>query len=265
MGQWLVLASALAVLSVLSGGSDEPARASVAQADLDPGGYAVRTILRCVPCVRWAGMPGTGVAAGPPVNGVDVAYVDLTLRTGRMPIIEPSVGIVEDPAIQGADREALVAWMADRFDLPGALPAVGEGDAGRGQELYATYCMQCHGADGAGGVAAEGTLVRPVEGVDPVAVVEAIRVGPFQMPRFDEQVLSDEASADIAAYVQHLSDAPTTPLGLGELNRVTMAGLAGALVLALLGVVFLVARPVRLGPPPRAHAEGGQEPVRAER
>lgn len=230
----------LTVLVTLAWQSTSAAQESVREA----GGklYAAN----CAVChgTDGRGITGEGADAGPSLLGIDVALADLTMRTGRMPIVEPRVGIVADPDLGEDERAAIVAWMTEEFGLRGSVPAVAPGDLARGGDLYARNCAACHGSTGAGGISAGATLVRAVKGVDRTGVVEAIRVGPFEMPVFEESVISDQDAADIATYVQHLTEGPSTPLGLVEVDRVTMSALAVVLVVVAVGATVLIARPV---------------------
>lgn len=249
---WLVV---LAASSWLVAAADGPVQASQTVDERRGGSlYA----LYCIAChgSDGAGIPGTGPAAGPPVDAVDAAYVDLTLRTGRMPLIEPRAGVVRDPHLTSGERDALVAWMITNFSLPDGRPGAIAGDPARGHELYARHCSACHGATGAGGVSSDGTLIRSVNDDDPVAVFEATRVGPFEMPRFGPDTLDDQAVNDIATFVGTLPDRPATPLGLAEIDRVTMSLLAVVLALAAFGIVLLVSRPVDMATPPDPEEEG---------
>lgn len=198
----------------------------------------------CVHCHGNAGqgVPGEGAEAGPAVDDVDVRYVDLLLRTGRMPISEPSAGIIQRPDFTDHQRESLVAWMGEEFGLSGELPVVSPGEAASGADLYATHCAACHGAGGIGGVAGGGATVRKVKGLDPEAVVEAIRVGPFEMPPFSEEQISDDDAEDIAAFVSEMSEGSRTPLGFGELNRVSIGALVIPLLIGVMGAVMSAAR-----------------------
>ena len=49
----------------------------------------------CAAChgTRGEGGPGPGELLGPPLDMVDIRFIDQTVRTGRMPIAEPSVGV----------------------------------------------------------------------------------------------------------------------------------------------------------------------------
>ena len=211
----------------------------------------------CAACHGPTGQGGTGtegeLTAGPPLADVDIAYADMTMRTGRMPIADRSVGVYIEE-LTDEQREAIVAWMIERLAVPGEIPEVLEGDPGRGQELYARNCVACHGAGGAGGISGAGVTVPAIEGVDPVASVEATRVGPFEMPAFSEQVLDDQQASDIAAYLQAADDAPRTLLGMHEVDEVTGALFAAGLVLLALVALLIVDRARRLsrhgGPTP---------------
>lgn len=187
------------------------------------------------------GRDGAGVAAGPALQDVPVAYVDLVLRTGRMPIAAPELGVRADH-LDDADRGALVAWMRQRFELPGDIPAPGTGDAARGLAPFVRHCASCHGGGGVGGVAGGGTFVPAITGSDPVTVVEALRVGPFEMPAFSEAVIDDRAAADIAAYLHEADAAPRTLLGLEAIDPVGTAVASAVLLGVAVGLVRHVAR-----------------------
>ena len=113
------------------------------------------------------------------------------------------------------------------------------GSAAGGGDLYATHCAACHGAGGVGGVSGGGATVREVKDLDPVAIVEAIRVGPFAMPRFSESHISDDEARDIATFIAAMSEDTRSPLGLREIHRVTKGALVAPVIIAVLGAVFV--------------------------
>lgn len=206
---------------------------------------------------------GEGVTAAPPIVGLDLAYVDLTVRTGRMPIAEPSVGVrVEE--LEEPDREALAIYVADRFDLDGSIPEVEPGDAARGQEVYVRNCAACHGAAADGGISGANVRVPPLSGLDPIAIHEATRVGPFEMPAFDAAVLDDEDIGDMVAYLGVVDDTDRTAAGVREIDHFTAALFAGVLGLVAAMVVLVVARARRWHPrePEGFHQDPPFEPRR---
>ncbi|MGY2002474.1 c-type cytochrome [Blastococcus sp. SYSU DS1024] len=226
----------------------EAAPAPAATEEIQDGGTVYQRYCGICHNNDGSGIPGTGVEAGPDLRGLPVAYVDLVIRTGRMPILHREVGAVEEQ-LSEQQREAVVAWMADEFDLEGGIPEVADGDPGRGQPLWLTNCAPCHSAAGNGGISADGTVAPEVTGIDPTGIVEALRVGPFEMPRFGDEVLSEQDAADIAAYVQDLSDAETTPLGLSDVSRVYGGAFTGLIALAMAGALVLVVRTGRRSAP----------------
>jgi ubiquinol-cytochrome c reductase cytochrome c subunit len=217
----------------------------------------------CAAChgTALAGGPGPGVLDGGPLLGVDIAYVDLTMRTGRMPIPEPSVG-VRTELLSEEDREAVNAYLVEVFDLPGEIPEVGPGRAADGQELYVRNCAACHGAAADGGISGADVRVPPLAGLDGVAIIEGTRVGPFEMPAFDAAVIDDQSLNDIVAYLDLVDETPPTAVGVQELDQVGEALFALGLA-ALAGVVvWIVARARRWSPyePEGFHGEAPFEP-----
>ena len=193
-------------------------------------------------------IPGTDDTA-PALAGnpdVTVEYVDLTLRVGRMPPPEnePFDNRARHVVVDDAQRESLVTYMAEQFDLAGEIPEPPEGDAVHGREVYAANCAQCHGSTGAGGVAGAGAWTPPVVGRDEVAIAEAIRVGPFEMPQFGEEQISDQEMGDVAAFLDVVAEETGTPLGLVEINPVFASGFAFIFALIILfSAMWIAGRP----------------------
>jgi ubiquinol-cytochrome c reductase cytochrome c subunit len=185
-------------------------------------------------CATCHATTADGTRDGPTLEGLSLAYVDLTMRTGRMPLADPERG-VRDHTLDPEERELVNAYLADLLDLDEQIPDPPAGDPGQGQELYTLHCAACHGSTGQGGVTGAGLLAPAVTGLDRTALASATRVGPFAMPPFREDTLSDDELGDVVDYVLAFDDQPTSPLGMTELNRVSAAAF-GALLLALLMV-----------------------------
>ena len=216
-------------------------------------------------------VPGTGRTA-PGLEDVSAAYVDLVLRTGRMPPpADPFDNRERRIALDDGERERLVAWMVDEFGLEPGIPEPGEGDVAEGFAEYQRNCAQCHGAAGQGGVAGAGAWTPNIAVREPVVVLEAIRVGPFEMPAFSEDQLDDEAADGIAAYLEEVDAEGGTPLlGLVELNPVTASAFVGLFALAaVLSLLFIAGRatwfPDVGGVPRDGAAEPGAGPAAALR
>lgn len=207
---------------------------------------------------RGAEIENTGRRA-PPLAGVDrvtAAYVDLVMRTGRMPpAADPFDNQPREVVFGEEERAAVVAYTVRQFGLDVDLPDVAAGDPARGQEVYATNCAACHGSTGAGGVAGAGAWTPNVNQYSAVTLAEAIRVGPFQMPRFDAGQISDQEIGDIAGFLEEVRAEEGTPLGLTELNPVFASGFVALLAIALLVSLAWISSRATWFPDPEAESE----------
>lgn len=212
----------------------------------------------CAQCHGAAGQGRPDVA--PPIDDAHLALVDLVLRTRRMPPGDPGGDTKGQVVFDDADRRALVVWMDDTFGLPGAIPQVDpeQGDPARGQAVYATNCAACHGSTGAGGVAGAGAFTPNLLGLEPVTIAEAIRMGPFEMPRFGERQIDDQGVDDVVAFLDLVHQEPTTPIGVAELNPVFASAFVFVLTVAVLLSSMWISGRVQLFP-------SEQERLRARR
>jgi cbb3-type cytochrome c oxidase subunit III len=181
-------------------------------------------------------------------DAVSLDYVDLVMKTGRMPPRQDAFDNRDRAVLLSEQEQAdVVAFMEERFGLTSIVGEVAAGDAGSGLEVYARNCASCHGATGAGGVAGGGTWTPRISGNDPETIAQGVRVGPFQMPAFDRANLSDEEVGDIAAFLATVEEEDAALLFGGELNPVYASGFAVALTLVVVVVGVLVAgKPVRI-------------------
>jgi ubiquinol-cytochrome c reductase cytochrome c subunit len=154
-------------------------------------------------CSACHGLEARGVAGkGPSLVGVGAAAADFYLETGRMPLStpreEPQRG---SPAFTGAERRALTAYIGS---LGGpAVPTVTPGDPNAGFKAFRDHCAGCHAITGRGGVAPPGTAPA-LQQATATQIAEAVRVGPYLMPRFDEHEIDDAQLDDITGYVLSL-------------------------------------------------------------
>jgi ubiquinol-cytochrome c reductase cytochrome c subunit len=190
-------------------------------------------------CATCHATDGTGTRDGPSLEGLGLAYIDLTMRTGRMPLPDPERGVREH-LLSDEARELTNLYLADLLDLEDDIPDPPAGDVRNGQQLYVVHCAACHGATGSGGVSGAGTTVPAVTGLERVALAQATRVGPFAMPAFAEETIDEQELGDLVDFVLEMSDRPRTPLGLIELNRVTAAAFAAVLLALLIGGMRLL-------------------------
>jgi ubiquinol-cytochrome c reductase cytochrome c subunit len=170
--------------------------ASPPGATAQPGGRA----LFASSCSACHGVDARGVAGkGPSLVGAGAASADFYLETGRMPLSEPSAEPARgEPAFTRAERRALTDYVASLGGPP--IPSVGQGDAREGFAPFRDHCAGCHSITARGGVAPPGAAPA-LQQATATQIAEAVRVGPYLMPRFDERQI-DEAQLDaIVAYV----------------------------------------------------------------
>ncbi|HEX3734413.1 MAG TPA: c-type cytochrome [Solirubrobacterales bacterium] len=193
-------------------------------------------------CSSCHGFDGEGVEGqGPSLAEAGEAGADFYLRTGRMPLDqvgeEPLRG---KPRYSEAQIRALDAYVGSLGPGP-AIPVIRpqRGSLGEGMRLYGESCSGCHGIGGKGGVAI-GAYAPPLGEATPTEVGEAIRVGPYVMPRFSEAQL-DQADLDsIARYVQLTQDPDDAGgFGIGHIGPVPEGLVAW---LAAIAALLLIAR-----------------------
>lgn len=235
---WALLVACVAAvtLGASGAGAQDQQRDALDEATLIQGADVYTS--QCALCHGAAGQGGQtpSGAQAPELRGVHVALVDLVVRTGRMPPGDPDGQTKAERRVSDTRRAALLAWMRRQLDLRGELPDVpAPGNPARGQEVYAANCAQCHGSTGGGGVAGAGAFTPVLVDREPLVIAEAIRLGPFQMPQFGEDVISDREIGDVVAFLEEVQGEPGTPIGLVELNPV----FAGAFVFVIsLAAVF---------------------------
>ncbi len=265
---WIaVILGALAIAFVANG----PADAQEGEELSNPVAFAETSYANvCAECHgdRGAGgsVPGTDRRA-PALAGteeVTAAYLDLVLRTGRMPPAgDPFDNRAREVFYSDVEREAMVAWVSEAFDLEQDIPDVEEGDIAVGLETFALNCAHCHGNAGAGGTAGSTTWTPRVNHLEPIAVVEAIRVGPFEMPAFATDQLTEEEANAVASYLEAVREERGTPVfGLVELNPVFASGFVALLAILLIGsLLYIGGRPTPFESVPGAALHASRPPT----
>jgi ubiquinol-cytochrome c reductase cytochrome c subunit len=174
---------------------------------------------------------------GPSLRGAGPAAVDFYLSTGRMPIDSPTDEPTRaSPAFARPDIAALVAYVGS-FGGPG-IPAVNpaRGSIARGKEAFTERCAGCHQVVARGGIIT-GAYVPALRDVTPRQLGEAVRIGPYLMPKFGPRQVGARELNDLAAYARftHRPD-DRGGWGIGNLGPVPEG-----LVAWLLGGVVLLA------------------------
>jgi ubiquinol-cytochrome c reductase cytochrome c subunit len=169
-------------------------------------------------CARCHGSAGEGIrrqtadrGLGPRLRGVGAGTADFYLRTGYMPLENPTDQPVRS-RILFSDRElgALVAYVASLGSGPPIpKPHPQNGDVAAGQRLFAEHCAGCHQIVAEGGYVT-GARVPPLGDASPVQIAEAVRTGPYVMPRFSKKQIGDRELDSLIAYVQYAKDPEDT-------------------------------------------------------
>jgi quinol---cytochrome-c reductase cytochrome c subunit len=183
--------------------------------------------------------PGAGVeGAGPPLRGVGARAADLYLRAGYMPLGKPDEQPKRSPpSFDERETRALIDYIAGLAPGP-PIPKVApeEGNLAQGQRLFTEHCAGCHQVVAQGGVVT-GARVPPLQDATAVQIAEAVRTGPYLMPRFSPRQISRQELNSIIAYVLSTKHPPDRGgWGIGNIGPVPEG-----MVTWLLAAVVLVA------------------------
>ena len=202
----------------------------------------------CIGCHGAAGRgvaPGTQVggyergAEGPSLRGVGAQAADFYLRTGYMPLQQPT----ERPHrrrvhYSSAELDALIAYVASLGGGPAVpRPHPEHGTLSEGMRLFTENCAGCHQVAGKGGIATS-AVAPSLERSSATQIAEAVRIGPYLMPRFSRRQITDRQLDSIIRYVQLTKDPRDRGgWGIGHIGPIP-EGLVAWLVAgtALLGV-----------------------------
>jgi ubiquinol-cytochrome c reductase cytochrome c subunit len=184
----------------------------------------------------------------PSLRGVGALAADFYLRTGYMPL--PHVGMQPRRSrVLFSDEQirALVAYVASLGNGPPIpRPRAGRGRLAEGLHLFTDHCAGCHQIVGEGGYLT-GAVPPPLEDATSTQIAEAVRIGPYVMPRFSRKAISDRELDSIIAYVQwakHPDDRGGWALGhLGPVPEGLVTWFIAAV--ALVGVCVVIGK--RLG------------------
>jgi ubiquinol-cytochrome c reductase cytochrome c subunit len=139
----------------------------------------------------------------PSLQGVGPLAADFYLRTGYMPL--PHLGVQPRRGrVLLTDRQirALVAYVATLGKGPAIpTPHPERGNLAEGLNLFTEKCAGCHQVVAQGGYVT-GAVPPPLEDATSRQIAEAVRIGPYVMPRFSTKDLTDKQVDSIVKYVQ---------------------------------------------------------------
>jgi ubiquinol-cytochrome c reductase cytochrome c subunit len=196
-------------------------------------------------CISCHGPGGKGISGrGPSLRGVGAQAADFYLRTGYMPLAGPHVQPRRSRVLfTRAQLAALVSYVASLGSGPRIpKPHPERGDLAEGQEQFTGHCAGCHQISAQGGYVTN-AVAPALDKATPVEIAEAVRVGPYLMPRFPKSQISDGQLDSIIRYVGYTKD-PDDRGGwaLGHVGPVP-EGLAAWFI----GVALMVATCVVIG------------------
>lgn len=158
-------------------------------------------------CASCHGQDARGTDRAPDLVGAGALSADFYLRTGRMPLAVPGEQPLRNPPLYSEQEiQELTAYVGS---LGGpAIPTVdpAAGDLSEGERLFTLFCAGCHGKLAKGGVVT-GAIAPSLDESTPVQVAQAIRIGPYVMPWFDDALIDQKELDSIVAYVEKTKNA----------------------------------------------------------
>ena len=187
---------------------------------------------------------GNVAGIGPPLRGVGALAADFYLRTGYMPLGDAHEQPERrTPLFSRREQAALVRYVASLGRGPAIpVPHPASATLADGQELFTEHCAGCHQVVGEGGIVT-GARVPPLDKASPTEIAEAVRIGPYLMPRFSQRAISDAQLDAIVRYVRYAAQRPDDPGGwaldhLGPFPEGMVAWLLAGLGLVALCMVL---------------------------
>jgi ubiquinol-cytochrome c reductase cytochrome c subunit len=172
-------------------------------------------------CSSCHGTDASGSSIAPNLQGLGAGTVDFWLSTGRMPLANPTeTAIRKPPRFSSTEILQIVAFVNSLYP-PGedniAIPSVNLSGASlsNGENLFVLNCAACHTILGTGDAIADNNYAPSLHQATAYQIVEAMRTGPGNMPRFGPGTLSDQQVTDIVAYVRGQIQHPDDHGGVG--------------------------------------------------
>ena len=156
-------------------------------------------------CSRCHGSRGQGLHdEGPSLKDVGALSADFYVRTGYMPLNNPQAQPWRTRVLFSEQQiRSLVAYVATIGHGPRIpSPQWQTASVAAGNKLYTDHCAGCHQIAIAGGVL-PGARIPSLDQATPRQIAEAVRVGPYLMPRFSPKAITPTQLNDIVAYVQY--------------------------------------------------------------
>ena len=203
-------------------------------------------------CSSCHGPHGEGIEGrGPSLENEGRTAADFVLRTGRMPLANPTAQAKRGP-VRFSEEEIValvdhVGTIGDGPDIPNVNTT--NADLGNGGSIFRLNCAACHVASGAGAPIGGNRRAPSLALSTATEIGEAVITGPGSMPVFS--TFTAPETNDIAGYVENLQEQDTT----GARNFGGAGPVAEGLAAWLLGLIPLIALTRWIG-----HARFGRNP-----
>jgi ubiquinol-cytochrome c reductase cytochrome c subunit len=172
----------------------------------------------CISChgPAGAGQVGAKVGAGPArdqmttkgkapsLQGVGALAAHFYLSTGYMPMKRNGIQPRRSRLLLGPrEIDALIAYVASLGSGPPVpQPHPERGNLSEGQQLFADRCSGCHQIVAAGGYVT-GAIPPALYEATETQIAEAVRIGPYVMPKFSKRAISDKQLDSLIRYVEY--------------------------------------------------------------
>jgi ubiquinol-cytochrome c reductase cytochrome c subunit len=194
-------------------------------------------------CSTCHGSQALGTTRAPNLQGLGAGTVDFWVSTGRMPLAVSSVQATrKPPRFNRLQTLEIAAWVQSLTPGEGVqIPVVNtdKADLEAGGTLFTLNCAACHTITGAGDALMDGAYAPSLHLATPTQIVEAIRSGPGNMPRFGAGDITNTEARDIASYVHGVIQHPSDPGGVG-LGGIGPVGEGFVGLLLGVGILMLV-------------------------
>ncbi len=152
---------------------------------------------------------------GPSLRGVGALAADFYLRMGYMPLQQVGLqpGHRNTPLFSERQIRALVAYVSTFGGPAIPQPKPWLGNLSQGLHLFTEHCAGCHQVVAQGGYVT-GALPPPLNRAGSTEIAQAVRIGPYVMPRFSEKAISNRQLDSIIRYVEYAQH-PEHPGGAG--------------------------------------------------
>jgi ubiquinol-cytochrome c reductase cytochrome c subunit len=156
-------------------------------------------------CSRCHGSRGQGLRdQGPSLKNVGALGADFYVRTGYMPLDDPHAQPWRTRVLFSEQEiRSLVAYVATiGHGPPIPTPQWQNASVPAGKKLFTDRCAGCHQIAIAGGVL-PGARIPSLNQATPRQIAEAVRIGPYLMPKFSPNAITPTQLNDLVAYVQY--------------------------------------------------------------